>query len=58
MILLTEAIVPGFNVNGFGTLMEATVIVWAVNVILDLVPGPWQLSGRRRRRKRRTASAT
>jgi putative membrane protein len=58
MILLTQAIVPGFSVHGFTTLMEATLIVWIVNVILDLVPGPWQLSGRRRRRKRGTANAT
>jgi putative membrane protein len=50
MILLTEAIVPGFNVNGFSALIEATVIVWIVNVILDLLPGPWQLAGPRRRR--------
>jgi putative membrane protein len=52
MILLTEAIVSGFHVNGFLTLVEATVIVWAVNVVLDLVPGPWQLAGPRRRRRK------
>jgi putative membrane protein len=54
MIVLTEAIVPGFKVNGFTALMEATVTVWIVNVVLDLLPGPWQLSGRRRRRKARS----
>ena len=47
MILLTEAIVPGFKVHGFTTLIEATLIVWIVNVILDLLPGPWQLAGKR-----------
>jgi putative membrane protein len=52
MILLTETIVPGFDVNGFATLIEATVIVWLLNVILDLLPGPWQLSGPRRRRRK------
>ena len=50
MILLTEVIVTGFKVHGFWTLMEATLIVWIVNVILDLVPGPWQLTGKRRKR--------
>lgn len=50
MILLTEAIVPGFKVHGFTTLIEATLIVWIVNVILDLLPGPWQLAGKRRKR--------
>jgi len=50
MILLTEAIVPGFKVNGFTTLVEATLIVWLVNVVLDLLPGPWQLSVGRRGR--------
>jgi putative membrane protein len=52
MILLTETIVSGFDVNGFATLIEATVIVWLLNVILDLLPGPWQLSGPRRRRRK------
>lgn len=51
MILLTEAIVPGFKVHGFTTLIEATLIVWIVNVILDLLPGPWQLAGKRRRKR-------
>ena len=50
MILLTEAIVPGFKVHGFTTLIEATLIVWIVNLLLDLIPGPWQLAGKRRRR--------
>jgi putative membrane protein len=47
MLLLTEAIVSGFNISGFWTLVEATVIVWLVNMVLDFVPGPWQLAGRR-----------
>ena len=33
--------------------MAATVLVWAVNVALDFTPGPWQLTGRRRRIARR-----
>ena len=53
MLLLTRAIVSGFSVHGFWTLVGATLIVWLVNVLLDLAPGPWQLTGKRRRRWRR-----
>lgn len=53
MLLLTSALVSGFHIHGFWTLVEATLIVWVVNLILDLTPGPWQLTGRRRRRRRR-----
>ena len=52
MLLLTAAIVGGFHIEGFGTLVAATAIVWLVNLALDLTPGPWQLTGRRRRRSR------
>jgi putative membrane protein len=47
MLVITRAIVSGFEINGFWTLVEATLIVWLVNMVLDFVPGPWQLSGRR-----------
>jgi putative membrane protein len=53
MLVLTKAIVSGFSIHGFWTLVEATLIVWLVNVLLDLTPGPWQLTGKRRRRWRR-----
>jgi putative membrane protein len=53
MLLLTQAIVSGFSIHGFWTLVEATLIVWVVNLVLDLVPGPWQVTGKRRRRNRR-----
>lgn len=49
MLLITTAIVSGFHIHGFWTLVEATVIVWGVNVVLDFVPGPWQVTGHRRR---------
>jgi putative membrane protein len=53
MIALTSAIVSGFSVHGFGTLLEAAIIVWIVNLVLDLTPGPWQITGKRRRRRQR-----
>jgi putative membrane protein len=52
MLALTKAIVSGFFVHGFWTLVKATVIVWLVNLLLDHTPGPWQVTGKRRRRRR------
>jgi putative membrane protein len=42
MLKLTAIFVDGFSIHGFGTLVWATLIVWAVNVVLDFVPGPWR----------------
>jgi putative membrane protein len=42
MLLLTAVIVDSFNIHGFFALVWATLIVWAVNLALDLVPGPWR----------------
>jgi putative membrane protein len=53
MLLLTKWLVSGFDINGFWTLVAATLIVWIVNLVLDFVPGPWQVAGRRGRRNRR-----
>jgi len=52
MLVLTSDIVSGFHINGFLGLVEATVIVWAVNLALDFLPGPWQVTARRRRLRR------
>jgi Mycobacterial 4 TMS phage holin, superfamily IV len=51
MLVVTKAIVGGFHIHGFWTLVEATLIVWVVNLVLDFVPGPWQVTGKRRRRR-------
>ena len=53
MLDITDAIVSGFHINGFWTLVWATVIVWLVNLALDWVPGPWQVAGKRGRRNLR-----
>jgi putative membrane protein len=49
MLSLTTDIVSGFHIHGFWTYVEATLIVWLVNVALDITPGPWQLTGKRQR---------
>jgi putative membrane protein len=52
MLVITKGIVSGFHVHGFWTLVSATLIVWVVNLVLDLTPGPWQVTSRRRRLQR------
>ena len=53
MLEITKGIVSGFHIHGFWTLVEATLIVWVVNMVLDWLPGPWQVTGKRRRRRQR-----
>jgi putative membrane protein len=53
MLDLTDAIVSGFFIHGFWTLVWATLIVWVVNMALDFTPGPWQIAGKRGRINRR-----
>jgi putative membrane protein len=57
MLLITSDIVSGFSIHGFWTLVWATIIVWLVNMVLDLTPGPWQITGRRRRRQVRSGQS-
>lgn len=52
MLVVTKDIVSGFQIHGFWTLVEGTLIVWIVNLVLDFTPGPWQVTGRRRRRRK------
>ena len=42
MLKLTAIIVDGFEIHGFLTLVWATLLVWVVNLVLDLAPGPWR----------------
>ena len=41
MLKLTALIIGGFDIHGFRALFWATLIVWVVNLVLDLAPGPW-----------------
>jgi putative membrane protein len=52
VLVITKSLVGGFHIHGFWTLVAATLIVWLVNLVLDLTPGPWQVTGRRRRIRR------
>jgi putative membrane protein len=46
MLALTAWIVSGFEVGGFWSLAEGTLVIWAVNVVIGLITRRW------RRRKR------
>jgi putative membrane protein len=50
MLVITNDIVSGFSIHGFWTYVWATLIIWVVNIVLDLTPGPWQITGKRRQR--------
>jgi putative membrane protein len=52
MLVVTKVIVSGFVIHGFWTEVEATLIVWLVNLALDFTPGPWQITGSRRQLRR------
>src|SRR5436190_7367339 len=56
MLVITNGLVSGFHIYGFWTLVKATLIVWLVNLMLDFMPGPWQISGRRGRARRERMS--
>jgi uncharacterized membrane protein YvlD (DUF360 family) len=37
MLWLTDLIIGGFDIDGFRNYVWATIIVWAVNVVLDVL---------------------
>jgi putative membrane protein len=39
MLWLTDLIIGAFNISGFWNYVWATIIVWAVNLVLDIVLG-------------------
>lgn len=42
MLELTALIIGSFEIHGLLALFWATLIVWAVNLALDILPGPWR----------------
>jgi putative membrane protein len=42
MLAITDGIVGGFDIEGFWTYVGATIIVWALNLVLDVVLRPWR----------------
>jgi putative membrane protein len=52
MLWLTSVFVSGFDIHGFWTFVWATVVVWAVNVALEITEYFW------RRGRARAAAAT
>jgi putative membrane protein len=42
MLKLTDWLISSFNIHGFLTLIWATLVIWAVNLVLDIAPGPWR----------------
>jgi putative membrane protein len=55
MLLLTSALVSGFEVDGFWTAVGATIIIWLVNALLGgLTKGDRGARARRSRREARS----
>jgi putative membrane protein len=44
MLWLTSVIVSGFDISGFWTYVWATLVVWAVNALLELIEHFWRPS--------------
>jgi putative membrane protein len=49
MLLLTDWVVGDFEIEGFWTLVGATVVVWLVNVAISAAVHDWRRYGERRR---------
>jgi putative membrane protein len=50
MLLLTDWVVGDFEIEGFWTLVGATIVVWLVNVAISAAVHDWKLYGERRMR--------
>ena len=52
MLYLTDWIVPGFRIAHFGAAVWATIVIWGVNWVLQIV---FDVDDRNSRREKRTA---
>jgi putative membrane protein len=50
MLVLTDWVVGDFEVGGFWTVVGATVVVWAVNLVISAAVHDWAKHGERRKR--------
>jgi uncharacterized membrane protein YvlD (DUF360 family) len=41
-LLVTNWLSDGITIDGVGTLILATIIIWLVNWLIFFVPGPWK----------------
>ena len=41
-LLVTDWLSDGIDISGAGTLVLATIIIWMVNWVVQLIPGPWR----------------
>jgi putative membrane protein len=42
MLAITDWLVGGFDIEGFWTYVWATIIVWVINLVLDILLRPWR----------------
>jgi putative membrane protein len=49
MLLLTDWVVGDFDVEGFWTLVGATIVIWLVNLIISAAVHDWRRMGEQRR---------
>ena len=45
MLAITDWLVGGFEIEGFWTYVWATIIVWVINLVLDIFMRPWREPG-------------
>jgi putative membrane protein len=55
MLYVTDWIVPGFSIAHFGAAVWATIVIWGVNWVLQIVFDVDDRHSRRPRREKRTA---
>lgn len=58
MLYVTDWIVPGFTISHFGAAVWATIVVWGVNWVLQIVFDVDDRHGRKARRSRRERRAS
>ena len=47
MLAITNWVVSGFEIDGFWALVWSTIVVWLVDLVLDLF-GPWSVRDRKK----------